>query len=562
MHANIDTGAAGEELAKATRKYIADLVHGNHASHADVKLISSNASRCYLKYSVEWHFSSKYSSETFSGNHARNLHYGFDYQGYQNETEKRMAAASSNIKIRSQFQNSILNKNNNGLVSAQQSIEIWNFGQHSVHTSCDNCNGSGKNRCRNCGSSGSVLCIYCAGQGFKMDYHYSRDSDGRVHTRAYKDNCPACIGGWQTCSDCSGTGVVSCRACDGHGYFTEITSVTAFANPHIFVSSQSDILQKTLQNHLIEAPLKSIFPAVDFFYEDNANTASNIWRVNYGAKSIVVETLIKINSEHYAIASLGVNNYYFYKPAIFDNLFASEISRAANKKSKNSINTKSTFKEFTQYPRLAEAMKLLARQQTTNANALAIPLTNSCHGFISSQAASLLGAQLEFVLNRISPQYSIVTWSILMAIPLFLIFLIAQNWFEIHHVSQSFEGFIVFIKAALLSTIALTVISPIAAASSSVVTFFKKILIDKPYRQKGRNWKPYKKFILLGILITWLGAFVGIATRNSLIPEWESNAVSTARNLAKPVLVFSNKHLEHLNQKIRGYYYSKFSKEI
>lgn len=515
-------------IASRLHVNIAQLIDGNHVQGVEVVHAGHRACPCRLVYSVDWAFSAQTSSQRIAGNRAVSTHFGFNQQQYDTETEHRCNVGRTHKPIRETFISSILEQGGTSLGDACQSVRIWDFGQHSVHEKCNTCDGTQKVSCSPCYGRGKKTCYRCHGRGSTTETRYLQ---GRSET--YQQNCYECgCSGQTTCYTCNGSGTVQCSPCQGHGFFTDIMSVTVQATPQVHITSQSTLSATALSDYLTRFPVSRIIQYLDFTLLEHGDAAANVWRIRYEAHTTVAELDIHLRKKTYMAAAIGHKALAFVRPAIFDDIFIEELNDlrtiwSGKKKTFSNARARDFFTTYAGQPVLDAALKSVSKLQGSNRKTPGNEVIHACDGYISPKCADLLGHCMAMLLDKISPPHSLWSWIAVMAIPLLLLFLGAQNWLERHTFNNYFDWALVWLSVAIIAALAMLAVSPLAVTLSSIVSAIRRRAVPKEYRQHGRNWQPLKPLLRTAVVVATCGAGLGILSHQQYLPHWDNKPLST-----------------------------------
>jgi hypothetical protein len=165
MSAQLQVDPAGARMVDRLHNNIASLIGGNHVDRAEIVKIGGRSCPCHLLYQVEWAFVPRTSWRRMVGNTAVSTHYGYDRRQYDLETAHRCDVGRTHRPIRDGFMSGILADAGSSLGDSGQPHTVWDFGQHSVHESCERCHASGRVSCTSCVGSGKTHCYRCHGAG-------------------------------------------------------------------------------------------------------------------------------------------------------------------------------------------------------------------------------------------------------------------------------------------------------------------------------------------------------------------------------------------------------------
>ncbi|MDR2214674.1 MAG: hypothetical protein LBE59_02400 [Nevskiaceae bacterium] len=415
------------------------------------------------------------------------------------------------------------------MAGAQQSVEMWDFGQHSVHERCSQCGGEGAVACSSCGGKGNQSCSRCGGVGVITRYRWvATGPNDQGHNEVYRQNCYACGSKrWVACSPCSGSGKVECSGCSGHGFFTHITSVTVRAEPKVIVTTHSALSNQALTDYLLTLPVGSVVQYLDFTPFNHQDTAPDTWRVGYESHTTAAELVLVLRGKTYLAAAVGDKALAFIRPPVFDDVFIEELTDLNNiwsggEKSFNTGRARKFFETYSGQPVLDAALKSVAQLKAADRQSPGQEVIRACEGYISTESGNLLERCMIALLDKISPPNSLWSWIGVMALPLLLLFLGAQNLVERETPEGWFPVTMASIVLALAAAVVTCLVSPVAAFISMIVSAIRRRSVPAEYRQHGRNWQPFKRFAGIAVLAAWLGGAIGLLTHHQKLPRWNN----------------------------------------
>ncbi len=520
--------SAGARIVDRLHASIATLVHGNHVDRSELVQADRRSCRCHLIYEVDWSFVSYASQSRVRGDASVSTHYGYDREGYDDETVHRREIGRTHAPIRANFMSQVLDSGGAALADAGDSCQIWDFGQHSVHARCGPCRGNGRVACHSCHGNGRESCFGCSGHGSTTQTRWVHGHNGHGRHESYQQTCHVCGGsGRVSCRQCHGSGDEQCSDCAGHGFFTDIMSVTVQAEPRVRITTRSALSRGALSDYLVQLPVAKVVRFLDFTQFDHQDAAEDIWRVCYEADTIVVELDLTLRGRTFMAAAVGDKALAFVRPPIFDDLFIDEIaalsSISANGKASLSHGlARRFFDAYSKQPALDATMKAVAKLKGREREFHASEVTAACDGYISTRSANLLGQCMIALLDKVSPPNSPSAWVGVMALPTLVLFLGAQNWLERNAPDGYFALGIVWILLAFTACLLTIVMSPLAACISAAVSATRRRAVPCAYRQHGRNWQPFKPFLLASVFAASLGGALGLASHHDFVPRWNN----------------------------------------
>lgn len=520
--------ATGDAIAQHLHRHLAALIDGNHVKGSELLLTGQRSAPCELTYRVEWSFSSHTEEAVLAGNTAVSTHFGFDSAAYGQETAHRCTVGRTHQPLRQDFIARTLQAGGMALGKAETAITVWDFGQHSVHKNCNHCHGKGQVACSGCGGSGNTTCNYCHGIGSTTQTRWVPRHGGGGYNETYQQSCYHCgHSGRQRCASCAGGGRQRCNSCDGHGFFTAITSVTVRAKPSVHIDVRTALSASALLAFLLPWSVAQAVQHIAFTVQSHESTAA-AWCVHYGAQIAVVESDFQLRGTHYLAATAqGTRAWVFVKPPLFDALFSEELAAlqkigARKKKRLNQQQARQFFATYAGQPVLDAAMQGVARLAPAARSLPGREVERACDGYITTACAQALGNHMLALLDKVSPPHSAGAWAGVLAIPLLLVFFWVQNlseqWLPQSYWDAALMGLLLLVGGWAV----VAAFSPIAASASAVVSALRRRSVPAPYRQAGRNWKPFKRFAWIGIGAAIAGAGMGVLTHQKILPRWNN----------------------------------------
>ena len=506
---------AGARILDRLHANIASLVDGNHAAGSEVLRADGRSCACHLVYEVDWTFVPQTSSQRLHGNASVSTHFGYDQHQYDNETAHRCAVGRTHRPIRDGFMARVLRDGGAGLGDAGAAALVWDFGQHSVHERCSRCGGRGRISCYYCHGSGRQNCNHCSGHGTTTQTRWVHGHNGQGRHENYQQACYLCGGsGRVSCSTCHGSGDLQCGDCSGHGFFTDIMSVTVHAQPRVQITTRSGLSREALSNYLVAMACSHVVRYIDFTQRDHHEVDDDSWRVVYEADTTVVELDLTLRTRKYLAAAIGERALAFIRPTIFDDIFADEIAEldkiwTKKQKSFSSQRARKFFVAYTGQPVLDKAMKSVAMLKGVQRDHPGQQVLLACDGYVSKDTADRLGKSMAALLDKVSPPNSLWAWIGIMSLPFLVLFLGAQNWLERHAPADYFGLAIIWIAVAVAAAVVTAIVSPVAAGVSAVVSALRRRGVPAAYRQHGRNWQPFRPFVLVAVITASVGGGLG-----------------------------------------------------
>lgn len=517
---------AGARIVERLHTRISDLVDGNHVQGSEVINAGGRSCACHLVYEIEWTFVPLTSESRYQGNVASSTHFGFNQAQYVQETSERCEIGRTHKSVREGFIRQVLARGGIGLANSETVTQVHDFGHHSVHERCAPCSGDGDVTCVPCHGSGRVTCFSCNGRGSNSQTRYVSDYNGQGRHETYQQTCYACGGpGQLPCVGCNGSGRTRCTNCGGHGFFTDVTSVTLRAEPCIRLTVRSELSRDALSVFLDHLPLKEVVHYFDFTQFKHEDSAADKWQVGYEVHSTVAELYFHLRNKFYLAAGVGDKALAFVRPPIFDDIFIEEITDlkkvvASKRKSLSNEKARKFFATYAGQPVLDAAMKSVVGLRGQDRESPGTQVLMACDGYISSASADLLGKSILSLLEKVSPQSSLGSWIGVMTIPFLLMFLGTQNWIENNAPQGYISTFVGWLAVGVLAALVTTLISPVAAFVSAIVSAIHRRAVPAQYRQQGHNWQPLKLFVWTSVAVVTLGGAIGMLSHHKKIPPW------------------------------------------
>ncbi len=524
---------AGARIVDQLHAHIANLVDGNRVKRSELINTGWRSCPCHLIYKVEWSFVPYTSERRIQGNGAVSTHFGYKHSDYNAETAHRRNAGRTHKPIRQGFMSQVLADGGAALARAGSATLIWDFGQHSVHERCARCRGKGRVTCSSCSGNGNETCYRCHGRGSTTETRWVPGYKGQGYTENYQQACYSCgCSGRVTCSQCNGSGTRACSECGAHGFFTDIMTVTVRAEPHVRISTYSELSQDKLSDYLVALPVARVVNDLDFTQFDHQDVDADKWRVDYEVHTTVVELDVTLRGTAYLAAAVGDHALAFIRPPIFDNVLAQEITDikriwAGKKKSFSHDQARKFFDTYVGLPVLDSAMKSVAKLKGKGRERPWREVNAACNGYISAAAANLLGNCMLTLLDKVSPPNSLWSWIGVMTLPFLLLFLGAQNWFERNIHGDYFNVAMVWLGLALCAALLTTLVAPVAAFISAIVSAIRRRSLPAQYRQHGRNWQPFMPLVGTAVAVATLGGAAGALTHYDNLPRWHNLPMNT-----------------------------------
>jgi hypothetical protein len=308
-------------------------------------------------------------------------------------------------------------------------------------------------------------------------------------------------------------------------------TVTVQAEPSVSITTRSELSPNALSGYLVKLPVAQVVHHIEFALRSHQDRDDDRWRVIYEADTIVGELDLRFRKKTYMAAAVGDRALAFVRPPIFDDVFIEEITDlykiwSGKRKTFSNEKARRFFETYKGQPVLDKAMQAVAKLKGQARLTPRQQVQEACQGFISESSADLLGRGMLSLLDKVSPPHSLWSWGLVMLVPIVLMALGAQNWFENQAPSGHWGLFFAWLGAAITALALTLCVSPIAAAVSAVVSAVRRHAIPAEYRQHGRNWQPLRAVLLTAVAVTSLGAALGLMTHENLAPRWNNTPVA------------------------------------
>ncbi|MFZ7215070.1 hypothetical protein ACLSYY_05480 [[Pasteurella] aerogenes] len=511
-----------EDLSQNLLLQISNLIDGNQAGAKELHSGGFRAENVQVAATVSWQFQGEYKEIREVGDKQVKTHFSHDLQQFSAHQQHLLQLAMHEQTLRAEFLANLAQFQERGLEKSDKPYCIHRFDAFSVWEDCLSCKGRGKITCSSCRGRGNHSCGACGGSGQQAHFVNQYNSKGQaVGTRTEYRSCSACGGsGATTCSSCSGRGEVRCKDCQGHGKFTITGNVQAFGYPTYQVSTNATFAQTPLE-HLLNQSGVIFCQEKIAFDQVKSETINDINYFIYYGEVVLLEQHFQLQGKNYTCYAFSNPPYPFVKPAIFDDLFADEITFLEQTlPDTNKIDKKKAFTFFTRYanqPVLERTMREIAQYRSHENENLAQRLENICLGFISPTMATKLTHYLNQIMDKVSPVYSQITWQIFTFFILLATLLTTEHTLETSFKTHPISSIFVGLGATLLITL---LFSALAWFISSVIIFWQRRKIPSEYRQKMRNREPFRRLLKI-VLPVFLGAGIyGAVAAYGILPKW------------------------------------------
>ena len=300
---------------------------------------------------------------------------------------------------------------------------------------------------------------------------------------------------------------MQCAQCSGHGYFTTVANIGAYAKPSVNLRIKSRAYADELLDFLCARTCKFISQTIPFYQDEESGDESSHLFSYVGSSAITRLNFILLGKEYEAV---GFSNppYAFIRPPFFDDLFADEIMMLEKIDADGKITRQEAFKFFTRYcsqPALDSALKRIAKTDGAQ-NEAANAVIEACDGYVSRDAAGKLGDTMKKCLDKISPVYSPTVWFGLGSL-FWLLALVFTAGFLGENLADRYimASIYTLIFLAICAGMAWCVLAPLSA----LVTLFRRSCVPKEYRQNMRNKEAFSLFFKILAGFGALGAIYG-----------------------------------------------------
>lgn len=552
--------------------YLRRLIVGNNAQEIDVSVVSERTQSYAVAVSVMWQFRSDIRADSVAGpSPIRGAHYGYDEDSFNANISRLSRDAVHKLDIRELFMQRIDGAGAEGLDLGAARQPVHDFGSYSKYRNCGTCHSSGKVTCGPCSGSGRRMCFECGGGGQVHQVQTHTRWNGRyneTYSQSTYVTCSSCSGvGTTRCGGCHGSGDLTCDPCNGHGYFTDITNVQSVAKPAWFVPKLMGLAGAALTAALQRRGPSGARALVAFTQAGSANNDSNDWVVHYNGMAEVVELDIGVKKSQHTVAAVGSNIVPIVRPPIFDQLLANELSTIRGLPTSNGQlrlgkrRSSSLFHHYRSLPALDKALNGVAKLKGSDRAHPERAVSFATDGFISPGAAKAIGATITGIINKVSPAYSAVTWTLIALLVAGVAFFLTANEFVRASTFGVWSTLLNLTVCAALSAFAMLIVSPLAWICSALTSALLRMRVPKDYRQGGRNWEPFKRTLLGVAGAALLGAGYGSAASFHLAPPPEevlAPAVKYAESLvpgnsfASSVLMSSQKKVPDSTVTVSG----------
>lgn len=507
-----------------------NLFGGNNVNADDIVPTSELTEQYLATAFVVWRFAHEVTTSTSHGNAAiANGHFGYKTGDHQNHVRHLCEQAVRNRDIRGPFMQRIDSARADSLRWSSTAQPVHDFGSYSVFRKCAPCVGSGRVSCGGCSGGGRRTCSGCGGSGSHNQMVTRTRWNGR-NNETYSENirrsCSSCGGGGRVvCTSCGGSGKQTCRACSGHGFFTDISNVRSVATPWWHVPRHSGLAAEALVAALERRGAEAARELVPFDLAGTEYNESDNWVVRYTGTADVVELGLDVAKTPYAVAAVGLNVIPIKTPPIFDQLLRGELKDIAatlgngtDGRSNIRRQAKRLFAVFRSVPVLDQAMRSVAKLGKESRSNPAPVVVRVAEGFISAESAETFGIVFLHTLDKVSPANSRAAWALVALLPTLAAFVSAAHNFLRFSPAHTWQALLPLCVGMGFAGAVMVVVSPVGWALSATVSSLLRLKVPAEYRQRGRNWAPLKTACLVTMSASFTGALYGAAGAMHWVP--------------------------------------------
>lgn len=321
-------------LSQSLIEYIRKLIDGNGILGDELKEVSHQFYDLELGIRSTWDFYISTNEREVAGGSQSGQHFGSksEFENYSARLEKTF---NTNDSIQLGFINKIAKMGSEALLGYYTDKQfVSSFPTSSYNEKCRNCGGSGEEWCGYCRGSGRcscsggyVRCHWCGGSGTQLDGLNDRYIHCPVCNGSGEEHCSHCSGSGQ-CRACGGRGEVCCSTCKGHGFFTIYADKIVIASPSFNISTKSEKYSQAILTFLTAQNNSVIYTAsAEYFELVNCKAVStNRYILSYKAESFILELFFELLGKNHCCLAFSKNLVIFYRPYIFDDIFADELA--------------------------------------------------------------------------------------------------------------------------------------------------------------------------------------------------------------------------------------------
>lgn len=514
-----------KELPQILLTSVQNIIHGNHVKGKELTLDHSAVFPFKLTVTIDWNFILKWNNEWIAGGKPAAVHSGKDVNHFEALHENHVDDATNNKIRRLDFINDYKNAGPRGLVYNQNKT-IHEYPTHSYQYHCDQCRGHGEYNCSNCTGSGKKQCNHCWGTGQVQEtyteYNYS-NRNYEQHLRYV--SCGHCHGGGRTtCYNCSGSGRQQCSTCSGYGYFTYYRSSYLVAIPYNQYGVNCQKHAQELIDYLSECNHEHLYQQIyfnGFNYEPNGQSYE---RFTYYGDSFITEIFANLRSTQHHIVGYSNPPLPFIRSGIFDQLFIEEITALEQYQDTGKKISKEKalkfFNEFSGQPVLERSLRGVAKHRTSSSQDHTAMIQELCSYFITQLSAQRLSNGINAILDKVSPAYSGIVWSI----AAFIYFISAGIYIEYLFETSVING----VWSLILEIISFIFFTLLYYCLYSIVTFLLSVAVctytsrnvPTEFRQKIRNKEPFFTTAFAGsFLVIIMGVYGYTAYNKTWLPH-------------------------------------------
>lgn len=513
-----------KELPELLLFSIQNIIDGNHVDGKELYIESSEVYSFKLTIKIDWKFYSEWENEWIAGGEAASFHSGYDLKHFNKVHNDNIEDANNNKGRRINFISEYKNAGPRGFVNNNKKI-IHNYTTHSYHYYCDTCDGRTKVSCSGCSGSGRKECDGCYGAGkIQESFTHYNNWNNSYEQRSRYVSCNRCGGSANiTCYSCSGSGKKQCSTCSGHGYFTYYRSTSLVTEPSNYFSVNCQEYAQELVNYLADCNLNHLDKHINFTSLNYESVGQSYERFLYEGDSYVTNILTNLRSKSHRIVGYSNPPLPFIRSGIFDQLFIEEINALEEYQTVDKKIPKEKaldfFNNFSGQPVLERSLRGVAKVRKSTSEDNTALIKKECSYFITSESAKRLANGINAILDKVSPAYNGLVWTIA-AIIYFIIAGIHVEYFtEIYGIPNKIElcsQLIVFLFFSFLYYFAYSIITFLLSIATCA---YKSRNVPQEFRQKYRNKEPFFSTYFLGCLFIIIMAIYGYnASKTESIP--------------------------------------------
>lgn len=523
-----------KELPEIFLSSIQNIIHGNHVDGKELVLENSAVYPFKLTVTVNWQFTSEWENQRIAGGKSASVHSGMDSDHFDEIHENNIYDAANNKIRRLDFINDYKNAGTNGLIDNHKKV-IHNYPTHSYHYDCGSCNGKGEGNCILCAGTGRKSCDKCWGSGQVQEYYTEYNNwKNTYEQRSRHVSCGRCYGrGRLTCYNCSGSGRQKCSSCSGHGYFTyyRTTSLVAVPSNQFNINCQEHA--QKLVDYLAECKLTHLYQHIYFSGFNYDSIGQSYERFTYYGDSFLTEIFTNLRSTQHHIVGYSNPPLPFIRSGIFDQLFIEEISMLEEYQETSKIIPKEKalkfFNKFSGQPVLERSLRGVAKDRTSADQDHTAMIQEQCSYFITQKSAKQLANGINAILDKVSPAYNGLVWTIAALIFFIPVCIYCEYIFETANVESIWEAFWTAIGFVFFVFLLYIIYSIITLLISVIICSYNRRNVPQEFRQKFRNSEPFFSTAFIGSFFIIVVGMYGYAANNI---QWLPKAGSSLVDLS------------------------------